>query len=438
MTMEQAVKSTFGAMGPLPEAEDRMWQSIDEKLGGKAKQVQIGVRRRRRTPWKGFALAAVAVLAVLAVSVAVLQRMQEVIGEPVAAEEPEATPTPTPEPTPTPPLIPETRMIELVNAQVNDSAIFSVSEEGRFLARAVLPEGQCVDHWEVNGETVDPGERRYSLEFESEGVQKVEAVLREEKHVTCVNCYLQFLDADGNPSGWMYEDLCFEYDYTVPTTGESHPGGSITAVVLPIDPEAEEPSYWIIDGEQIEGFPPAKEIRLEELDRSVHIELGYEHGYRDRELSEPIVLTGSGGKELSARRPEDDLPAELATQPLNAAIEVDYVRDGVPLDPDAPGRDGHTHDWQLDAVNSHDSTCIDIGKHIYLCSICGGKYVTWQEKKAHQFGYQANASGHRYACAVCGQSGNPYSIGYGWESHSWVMQGEQKVCSVCGWVDGQG
>ena len=437
MTMEQAVKSAYGAAKPLPEAEERMWKGIDEKLGGRAGQIQIGVRRRRRTPWKGFVLAAVAVLALLAVSIAVIQRMNQVTGEPIPAEEPEATPTPTPEPTPTPPMIPELRMIELVNAQVNDSGIFSLSEEGTYLARAVLPEGQCVDHWEVNGQPVDAGERRYSLEFESEGVQKIEAVLREERHITCVNCYLQFLDADGNPSGWMYEELCFEYDYTVPTTGESHPGGSITAVVLPIDPEAEEPSYWVIDGEQIEGFPPAREIRLEELDRSVHIELGYEHGYRDRELSEPIVLTGSGEKELSARRPGDDLPAELTAEPSNAAIEVDYVRDGVPLDPDAPGRDGHTHDWQLDAVNSHDSTCLDIGKHVFICSICGGKHVTWQEKKAHQYHYIASASGHRYACAMCGYNSDPYDP-YGWSSHSWVTEGDVKYCSKCGWVYGQG
>ena len=139
----------------------------------------------------------------------------------------------------------------------------------------------------------------------------------------------------------------------------------------------------------------------------------------------------------SARRPGVDLPAELTAEPSIAAVVVDYVRDGVPLDPDAPGRDGHTHDWQLDAVNSHDSTCLDIGKHVFICSICGGKHVTWQEKKAHQYHYIASASGHRYACAMCGYNSDPYDP-YGWSSHSWVTEGDVKYCSKCGWVYGQG
>ena len=32
MTMEHAVRSVYGSMKPLPGAEERMWQAIDEKL----------------------------------------------------------------------------------------------------------------------------------------------------------------------------------------------------------------------------------------------------------------------------------------------------------------------------------------------------------------------------------------------------------------------
>ena len=431
MTMEQAVKSAYGAAKPLPEAEERMWKGIDERLGGKAGQIQIGVRRRRRTPWKGFALAAVAVLALLAVSFAVLQRMNEVTGEPIPAEEPEATPTPTPEPTPTPPLIPELRMIELVNAQVNDSDLFSLSEEGSFLARAVLPEGQCVDHWEVNGEPVDAGERRYSLEFESEGVQKIEAVLREERHITCVNCYLQFLDGDGNPSGWMYEDVCFEYYYLEPTSGHMHPGGSITAAVLPIDPEAEQPAYWLIDGEVVwegEGHGPASEIRLVDMDRSVHIELVYEHGYRKVEMEEPVVLTGAGSTEELYTRSKDDLPAGAKDLPEKNWVEVDYVRDGVPLDPDSPGRDGHTHQWTVDTSASRDSTCLENGKYVHVCSVCGGKYVTWEPLGRHHYIYETNPDYHRLICRDCGDLYDD------WTPHRWHYSSYLgcEVCDICG------
>lgn len=301
------------------------------------------------------------------------------------------------------------------------------------MARAVLPEGYCVDHWELNGEPADAGSRRYSLEFDSEGVKKVEAVLREERHVTCVNAYLQFLDEDGNPAGWMYEDVCFEYDYTVPTTGERHPGGSITAMVLPIDPEAEDPYAWRIDGEELEGFPPARGIRLEDLDRSVTIELVYQHGHRERELTEPVVLRGGGETPALSQRPEDDLPAGLSAEPEPTWLEVDYLRDGVPLDPDAPGRDGHIHDWKIDEVNSYPSTCADPGKYVHVCSICGARYTTWGEKKEHQFYYQSSAEGHRKVCAVCGIYGDPYML-YNWVSHSWTDVEGQKVCSICGYV----
>ena len=263
MTMETAVKSVFGPMGPTPGAEERIWKAIDKGLHGRAKAAEVRFRPRRAK--KPLLIGAAAILALVLLTAAVIRHMPEERPESIHPADEAAEPSPEAE---EPVLIPTVRQIALINARVDGKEILDLTEEGRYLARAVLPEGYTVDHWEVNGEPVDAGGRLYSLEFDSEGVWKVEAVLREERRVTCVNAYLQFLDEEGDPAGWMYEDVCFEYDYTVPTTGEEHPGGSITAVVLPIDPEAEEPYYWIIDGEKVwkgEGYTPAREIRLEEL-----------------------------------------------------------------------------------------------------------------------------------------------------------------------------
>ena len=401
-----------------------MWRAIDGKLDGKAREVQIRVRTRR-VSLRSLLLATAAVLLLLLIGAAVVRQLNKTPGpeELVAAE-------PTPEPTPE--TVKETRQIALENARVNESPILSVTDEERFLAQAVLPEGMTVDHWEVNGEPVDAGGRQFSLEFESEGVKKVEAVLREERRVTCVNAYLQFLDENGEPAGWMYQDVCFEYDYTVPTTGERHPGGSITAFVSPIDPEAEEPYTWLIDGQAVEGFPPARGIRLENLDRSVHIELVYSHGYRERELTEPIVL-GEGGETPPLKpRPADDSPAGQDKEPEESWIEVDYSLDGVPFDPDAPARDGHTHDWVLDRETSRESSCIDQGRHNYVCSICGKKYTVWLEKQPHQFHWEINPQGHRWVCAVCSLSENGFYKDY--SPHEWVKEGDTTYCSVCGYV----
>ena len=398
MTMETAVKSVFGPMGPTPGAEERIWKAIDKGLHGRAKAAEVRFRPRRAK--KPLLIGAVAILALVLLTAAVIRHMPAERPESIHPADEAAEPSPEAE---EPVLIPTVRQIALINARVDGKEILDLTEEGRYLARAVLPEGYTVDHWEVNGEPVDAGGRLYSLEFDSEGVWKVEAVLREERRVTCVNAYLQFVDEDGQPAGWLYEDICFEYDYTVPTTGEKHPGGSISAWVLPIDPEEDEPWYWVIDGEKIETFPPAKGILLDNLDRSVQIELVYQHGYRDRELTEAIVLGEGGETPAFPQRPADDVPENERPAPEETWREVDYTRDGVPIDPEAPGRDGHTHDWVLDAEHSRENSCSNMGRHEYECSICGWRYHVILGQKEHQLQWVTREQWVGEYSTVCGR-----------------------------------
>ena len=452
MKMEQVTHDVFDAMKPLPGAQERMWQQIDEKLKGTADTCQISLGKRE-LPLRQLALGAAAVLALALISGAVLRNLRAV-EQPAPAEEPELsqvltevspapaptpgplpsatpapdvepspspTPTPTPEPTPTPTPTPEPtpkptptpepvvetrtpgRTLELENARVENRGRLELTEEGSFLARAVLPQGQCVDHWELNGEPVDALGRRYSLAFDSAGVEKVEAVLRAERRVTCLNCYLQFLDEEGDPAGWMYEDVCFEYDYTVPTTGESHPGGSITAVVSPLKPSDEELDYWLINGERVEAEEPARAVLLENWDQSIQIEAVMRHGHRKRDLSPAPVYSGPALTDLGAP-PADDLPAGCSAPPTNAMLEVDYERDGVPFDPDAPARDGHIHAWVKDESRSWDTSCSMEGQGVLVCSVCGREYVYKIPQLEHQFQFVSSSDSYWIyrVCTVCG------------------------------------
>lgn len=441
MTMKQAVQGVFANMGPLPGTDERIWSDIDRKLDGRAKEIRVEFRRRKRSAVTVLLIAAA--LALLLFGPYLLRRLVfEPQGEIQVAAEPTAEPTPTPEPSPEPTaeLLKEVRHIALVNAEIEDSGVLSLTDEGSYLARAVLPEGMTVDHWELNGEPVDAGGRRFSLEFESKGVEKVEAMLREERHVSCVNAYLQFLDENGEPAGWMYEDVCFEYDYTVPTTGELHPGGSITARVLPIDPSTEDPCYWLINGERVEkedGHTPAGEIRLENLDRSVHIELVLQHGYNSRELGQALVLEGSGETGSASLHLEDDLPAGCREEPAPTWREVDDSRDGVPFDPDAPARDGHTHNWVLDESRTYQGTCTNPGPYTMVCSVCGREYVSMHYYGEHNYQWQNSYSSsfdgsgwHELRCTQCGDVLER-------SSHEWVDGGgsqNMKVCAKCGAV----
>ncbi len=269
---------------------------------------------------------------------------------------------------------PEDREIRLINAQVEGESSLTVAGEGRYLARAVLPEGMAVDHWLINGEPVDAGGRRFSLEFNSEGVNTVEAVLREELTVRCgMNVYLQFLNEDGNV-GWMkYEKVCFENEYVVPTTGETHEGGSITAMVLPIIPPFMQLEYWLIDGERLSEDVLSEGILLLDLDRSITIDAVVREGWWQPPTNKITQLQGEGAG--SVPRPADDFPAGPSEERGNSEWTfIDDTRDGVPFDPHVPASDGHEHRWSL----QYHYLNWDTGEtgNLYICDICGRSFKT--------------------------------------------------------------
>ena len=398
MKIEEEVRDVYGAIKPLPGGEDRMWIAIDRALDGKAKDVQIQLRPRR-VRLRPFLTAAAGVALVL-MSLALLRSLHP---HPGNGELSASLATAVPEAESTPRQIREIRAIELVNAQVDGSELLSLSEEGQYLARAVLPAGLCVDHWELNGERVESPSRRFSLLFDSSGVKKVEAVLREERRISCVNAYLQFPDESGQPAGWMYRDVSFEYDYTVPTTGLRHPGGSISAVIMPIIPEEMELEAWLIDGELVEAEDPAACVLLDGLDHSLVIEALLREKTGAAGKGEPLTL-GIGIPGAFLDQPEDDRPAGRNGLPENLWLEIDYEQDGVPFDPSAPGPDGHAHRWQVDPEHSWASTCSAEGQTTYVCSVCGRSYRTRQPVLEHSFEWAFFPDSiYVYdVCTVCG------------------------------------
>lgn len=399
MKIEKEIRDAYGPIKPLPGGEDRMWIAIDRALDGKAREVQIQLRPHR-LKLRPF-LTAAAVIVLLLTSFALLRDLYPGQGEKEPLS-PQTTVVPALEPTPR--QIRETRAIELVNARVDGSELLSLSEEGEFLARAVLAEGFCVDHWEINGESVEAPSRRFSLLFDSTGVKKVEAVLREERRVVCVNAYLQFPDENGDPAGWLYRDVCFEYDYSVPTTGLPHPGGSISAFVSPVIPEGMELEAWRIDGERVEAAPPAAGIRLDNLDRSLTIEALLREKTGAAGAEEILTLGAGGDPGAFPELPEDDRPAGRSDLPENTWLEIDYQQDGVPFDPAAPARDGHTHQWLVDPERSWASTCTAAGQTTKVCSLCGRSYRIALPVLEHSFEWAFFPDSiYVYdVCTVCG------------------------------------
>ena len=128
----------------------------------------------------------------------------------------------------------------------------------------------------------------------------------------------------------------------------------------------------------------------------------------------------------------EDRPANREAAAENTWVEVDYTRDGVPFDPEAPTRDGHSHDWKVDPAESYESTCLEKGKYVHVCSLCGGKYVTWEEPGPHRWTYETTAESHRTVCSVCGQ------VSGDWVGHEWHTDNGRGIgwyiCFKCGYA----
>lgn len=116
----------------------------------------------------------------------------------------------------------------------------------------------------------------------------------------------------------------------------------------------------------------------------------------------------------------DDRPANREAPPENRWVEVNYERDGVPFDPEAPARDGHTHDWNVDKSRSWGSTCGYEGQYMQVCSICGREWCVHVPQLEHQF-HEMRYSNDNWVydvCSLCGLRVAKYLIqpsggGYG-------------------------
>lgn len=367
---DQMIIRAYDAMTPLPGGEERMWQKIEQKLDERDRKAQVRFGARR-SPVPALLAAALILAVVLLVAVLSVSRYRlNRRPDPVPAA------TPVPEEQAETMFRPEGREIRLINARVNGESSLRLVEEGRFLARAVLPDGMAVDYWLVNGEPADAGDRRFSLEFDSEGVDMVEAVLREELTVRCgENAYLQFLDEKGEAAGVKFDSIGFEYDYTVPLTGESHPGGTVTVMALPVIPLECELDYWLIDGKKVEAEKAARGILLEEMDHSVTIDAVVKKGWHLIPDGVILMLQGEGGAALVG--PSDDLPANQSTAPGNSPWEnTDILKAGVPFDPTLPAPDGHMHQWEFEKNLGISDGSGNRGGNMYVCTECRWEYIS--------------------------------------------------------------
>ena len=416
---EQAIRTAYLAMRPLPGAEEKMWREIDHRLGGKGQEIRIRYGREKIELPK--ILSAAAVMAVVLLSLlAFLSRPSFRGAETLPAAPPSDAVTES---------VPfSLREIELIHASVGGEDRIRIQEEGRFLAEAVLPEGMAVDFWEIDGKPVDAEGRRYSLEFDSRGVHRVEAVLREEKTLRCEDACLQFLDENGEPGGTLYDEVSFEHAYTVPTTGERVEDGSLSAYVSPIVPFGKVLDHWEVNGEAVESELPAAGIRLEGWTESLEIRAVLRDADRDQPLGE-VLCREREAATAATRVPHNDRPA--AGQVQNSPWrETDESREGIPFDPDAPAADGHSHVWQRLDEQCVEADCLHQGMEVFVCSVCGREYhriafgehrYYWACEGAVSYGY------HIRICADCRLSDRR-------EPHEWDTSGEYPVCHICGAV----
>ena len=432
---DREIYGAFEAMGPRPGAEAKIWQQIDQSLDGRAEERRIELRPRRRG-WVRPVLTAVALAAVLALAILAM-----LLSARRARQQPEQIPLVSPEvpveerqeiPAPAP-----ARELILVNARVEgeERLLLTAEMEGAYLARAVLPEGMMVDHWEIDGVTVDPGERRYSLAFSSEGVDRVEAVLRPERTVRCgEHAYLQFLDEGNNSAGPLYRTVDFEHAYLSPGTEQLCPGGKIDAIVLPLIPEGMELDYWLVDGRRMEGDPAPRAVRLLAYDRSVTVDAVLKSGPSRIPLAYSLILRGRAEAEdelpptAEPLGPADDLPAGLDAPPQAPAwTELDRSREDVPVDPDAPTADGHVHEWSLEQRAT--GYCVDLTVSVHRCLICGRE--RWDASPGyHNVIWHLDGDGHSGVCEVCGQHLGVvrHDLQYAIDDRS-----HQLVCYTCGY-----
>ncbi|MBR5093469.1 MAG: hypothetical protein IK095_00105 [Oscillospiraceae bacterium] len=329
----------------------------------------------------------------------------------------------------------DTRSIVLVNASVNGEDHMVLTEEGHFLARAVLPDrSRAVDHWTINGADVDAEGRRYSLEFDSAGTDVVSAVLRERLHVSCDGCYLQFLDDNGTPCGPMYQKVYFEDNYVVPVTNNEHTGGSISCHIAAKVPAGMKVDYWVINGTALRYDQNVLGFTLVGLTKTLEIQVvltsgngtagadvimkfetdtGFSPGYPD---DEPVILDDTDDGGFGWVLDDDGTPTTTSTTTGGG-------ENGTGLE-----SGDHTHDWVFAPELSYAATCTQDGRNTFRCSICGETYYQ-SIPGGHQYVWVDADTfyGHQQVCQICGAIGARESHNFAYEGNGWWR------CTVCGY-----
>ena len=340
----------------------------------------------------------------------------------------------------------DTHRIALVNASVNGEDHMELSEEGHFLARAVLPDrASSVDYWTIDGKTADAGGRRYSLEFDSAGAGVVSAVLRERLNVCCDGCYLQFLDDDGGYGGPMYQKVYFEDKYIVPTTDAEHAGGSISCHIAAKVPKGMKVDYWVVNGAVLRFGENVLGFTLIGLTKSLDIQVVFTGG--EGTSGADLIMKFDQVTETPPSFPDDD---PIFTDnggdedPTGWILYTDAAPEEEPDETEGETETSgeHEHDWVYDAEHSLPAGCpggagaaaggSGDGRNAFKCSICGATYYQ-TIPASHQYSWVADGwSGHYQLCSRCGAIGERGSHTYAYIQNDQYPYGFT-YCTVCGY-----
>ena len=159
-----------------------------------------------------------------------------------------------------------------IRATIDGESSVEFSGNTEFTAKAEIPEGQLVDHWELNGE-IQPDSASDTFTFTAEDSGTVAAYMRSEKKLTTINAELRFLDADKKAAGDPLTEFVFENDYANPVTNENCEGGKISAEIKAVVPYGKIIDYWLINGVPYHFGKDISSFIVEDLDETTTYEV---------------------------------------------------------------------------------------------------------------------------------------------------------------------
>ena len=175
---------------------------------------------------------------------------------------------------------------------------------------AVIPKKAQVDYWLINGVKYQfPANKITKFRIldlnEATTIEPVfkgktptnanarPAIARElEKQVLprmmhCINCWGQFMNASGKPSGKEYTEFNFDQTFTNPVTGKSLPGGLLDIYIATKEPRGQTVETWIINNVKYQFPQHVIQFRVLGLDEDTTYEV------RFRNASSPTRVPGT-------------------------------------------------------------------------------------------------------------------------------------------------